>query len=59
MFFVNERWLGGMLTNFELEAMEAEQVLSTYCRERSYQLADEMEKLTKCTGTIEDIKLHF
>ena len=57
MFYVNERWLGGMLTNFktiqsrigrlkEIEAMEADgtfDVLDVYKRQKYYRIPMEPE----------------
>ena len=66
MYFVNERWLGGMLTNFqtiqkrvnrlkELEAMEAEGVFEVLTKKEVQGLKQEMEKLEKYLGGIKDM----
>ena len=65
MFFVNERWLGGMLTNFKtiqtriarlrkLEAMEADGTFDLLPKKEVIGLKHEMEKLTKYLGGIKD-----
>ena len=67
MFFVNERWLGGMLTNFKtiqtriarlrkLEAMEADGTFDLLPKKEVISLKHEMEKLTKYLGGIKDMK---
>ena len=67
MFFVNERWLGGMLTNFqtiqkrvdrlrELERMEAEGVFEVLTKKEVSALRHEMEKLERFLGGIKDMK---
>ena len=67
MFFVNERWLGGMLTNFKtiqtriarlrkLEAMEADGTFDLLPKKEVIGLRHEMEKLTKYLGGIKDMK---
>lgn len=67
MFFVNERWLGGMLTNFKtiqtriarlrkLEAMEADGTFDLLPKKEVIGLKHEMEKLTKYLGGIKDMK---
>ncbi len=66
MYFVNERWLGGMLTNFqtiqkrvnrlkELETMEAEGVFEVLTKKEVQGLKHEMEKLEKYLGGIKDM----
>ena len=66
MYFVNERWLGGMLTNFqtiqkrvnrlkELESMEAEGVFEVLTKKEVQGLKHEMEKLEKYLGGIKDM----
>ena len=66
MYFVSERWLGGMLTNFqtiqkrvnrlkELEAMEAEGVFEVLTKKEVQGLKHEMEKLEKYLGGIKDM----
>jgi len=65
-FFVNERWLGGMLTNFqtiqkrirrlkELEAMEADQTFEVLPKKEVMQLRHEMERLEKYLGGIKEM----
>ena len=67
MFYVNERWLGGMLTNFKtiqtrinrlrkLEAMEADGTFDVLPKKEVIGLRHEMEKLTKYLGGIKDMK---
>lgn len=67
MYFVNERWLGGMLTNFqtiqkrvnrlrELERMEAEGVFEILPKKEVAQLRHEMEKLERFLGGIKNMK---
>ncbi|WP_288304703.1 30S ribosomal protein S2 [uncultured Phascolarctobacterium sp.] len=67
MFYVNERWLGGMLTNFKtiqtrinrlrkLEAMEADGTFDVLLKKEVIGLRLEMEKLTKYLGGIKDMK---
>lgn len=67
MFYVNERWLGGMLTNFrtiqtrvarlkELEAMFAEGTTSQYTKKEVILMRRELEKLEKNLGGIKDMK---
>ena len=64
---VNERWLGGMLTNFKtiqtriarlrkLEAMEADGTFDLLPKKEVIGLKHEMEKLTKYLGGIKDMK---
>ncbi|MBP8742468.1 MAG: 30S ribosomal protein S2, partial [Acidaminococcaceae bacterium] len=63
MFFVNERWLGGMMTNFKtiqarisrlrkLEEMEANGTFELLPKKEVLGLRHEMEKLTKYLGGI-------
>jgi len=63
MFYVNERWLGGMLTNFqtiqkrikrlkELEAMEEDGTFEVLTKKEVIALRHEMEKLQKFLGGI-------
>ena len=63
MFFVNERWLGGMLTNFqtiqqrikrlrELESMEEKGMFEVLPKKEVLGLKHEKEKLTKFLGGI-------
>ncbi|MGC7870527.1 30S ribosomal protein S2 [Desulfosporosinus sp. SYSU MS00001] len=67
MFFVNERWLGGMLTNFqtiqkrvdrlrELERMETEGVFEVLTKKEVSALRHEMEKLERFLGGIKNMK---
>ena len=67
MFFVNERWLGGMMTNFKtiqarisrlrkLEEMEANGTFELLPKKEVLGLRHEMEKLTKYLGGIKDMK---
>ena len=67
MFYVNQRWLGGMLTNFKtiqtriarlrkLEAMEADGTFDLLPKKEVISLKHEMEKLTKYLGGIKDMK---
>ena len=66
MYFVNERWLGGMMTNFktirrrvdrlkELEAMEEDGTFEVLTKKEVQQLRHEMEKLEKYLGGIKDM----
>ncbi|MDD2234049.1 MAG: 30S ribosomal protein S2 [Desulfitobacteriaceae bacterium] len=67
MFYVNERWLGGMLTNFqtirkridrlwELEKMETEGVFEVLPKKEVAALRHEMEKLERFLGGIKNMK---
>ncbi len=67
MYFVNERWLGGMLTNFqtiqkrvhrlhELEKMEAEGVFEVLPKKEVAALRHEMGKLERFLGGIKNMK---
>ena len=68
MFYVNNRWLGGMLTNFrtirsrierlnQIDDMEAERRSSTCCpRRKSSSCCHEREKLEKNLGGIREMK---
>ena len=67
MYYVNERWLGGMLTNFktiqsriarlkQIEAMEADGTFDVLPKKEVIGLRLEMEKLTKYLGGIKDMK---
>lgn len=67
MFFVNQRWLGGMLTNFqtirrridrlhELEKMEANGTLEVLPKKEVAELMHEKEKLNKFLGGIKDMR---
>ena len=66
MYFVNERWLGGMLTNHqtiqtrikklrELERMEEEGVFNVLPKKEVIKLNAEKEKLEKYLGGIKDM----
>lgn len=67
MFYVNERWLGGMLTNFktiqlrikrlkDLEKMEEEGGFDVLPKKEVIGLRREMAKLNKSLGGIKDMK---
>ena len=67
MYYVNERWLGGMMTNFqtiqkrvsrlrELEKMEAEGVFEVLPKKEVAALRHEMEKLERFLGGIKTMK---
>jgi len=67
MYYVNERWLGGMLTNFktiqsrvqrlkELERMQAEGTFEVLPKKEVAQLTHEMEKLQRNLGGIKEMK---
>ncbi|MDF9407268.1 MAG: 30S ribosomal protein S2 [Pelotomaculum sp. PtaB.Bin013] len=67
MFYVNQRWLGGMLTNFqtirrridrlhELENKEANGTLEVLPKKEVAQLMHEKEKLQKFLGGIKDMR---
>ncbi len=67
MPYVNQRWLGGMLTNFktvcqsikrlkELEEQENEGVLDRLSKKEALTLRREMEKLEKNLGGIKDME---
>jgi len=67
MYFVNERWLGGMLTNFQtiqkrvdrlrvLEGMEAEGVFDVLTKKEVSALRHEMDKLERFLGGIKNMK---
>ena len=66
MFFVNERWLGGMLTNFQtiqrrvsrlrqLEEMDANDGFAGLHKKEVLQLRHEMERLQKFLGGIKSM----
>ena len=66
MFYVDQRWLGGMLTNFEtirarverlkkLEAMETDGTFDMLPKKEVIQLKKEMEKLEKNLGGIKEM----
>ncbi len=67
MFYVNQRWLGGMLTNFqtirrridrlhELEQMEGQGKLNLLPKKEVAELMHEKERLTKFLGGIKDMR---
>lgn len=67
MFYVNERWLGGMMTNFatirksinrlkELEAMEEDGTFEVLSKKEVLALKREQEKLEKSLGGIKDME---
>ena len=67
MFYVNERWLGGMLTNFktiqsriarlkEIETMEADGTFDVLPKKEVIALKKELEKLQKNLGGIKEMK---
>ncbi|MCL1998078.1 MAG: 30S ribosomal protein S2 [Turicibacter sp.] len=67
MFYVNERWLGGMLTNFktiqsrvqrlkDLERMQEEGTFEILPKKEVAQLMHEMEKLSRNLGGIKEMK---
>ena len=66
MFYVNERWLGGMMTNFqtirkriarlkELETMEEDGTFDVLTKKEVLQLRHEMGKLEKYLGGIKEM----
>ena len=67
MYFVNERWLGGMLTNFktiqsriarlkEIEAMSEDGTFDVLPKKEVIELKKEWDKLEKNLGGIKDMK---
>ena len=67
MYFVNQRWLGGMLTNFktiqgriarlrQIEKMEADGDFELLPKKEVIQLRAELEKLEKNLGGIKEMK---
>ncbi|MBE3587077.1 MAG: 30S ribosomal protein S2 [Thermoanaerobacteraceae bacterium] len=67
MFYVNQRWLGGMLTNFqtirrridrlhELERMEANGTMDVLPKKEVAELLHEKERLQKFLGGIKDMR---
>jgi small subunit ribosomal protein S2 len=67
MFYVNQRWLGGMLTNFqtirkridrlhELERMEEEGTMSLLPKKEVAELLHEKDRLHKFLGGIKEMK---
>lgn len=66
-FFINQRWLGGLLTNFatirrrvtrmtELQAMEADGSINKYPKKEVIQLRKEREKLEKYLSGIKEMR---
>ncbi len=67
MYYVNERWLGGMLTNFktiqsriarlkEIEQMQEDRTFDVLPKKEVIQLKKELDKLQKNLGGIKDMK---
>ena len=67
MFYVNERWLGGMLTNFktiqsrirrlkEIEAMQEDGTFDVLPKKEVIELKKELSKLQKNLGGIKEMK---
>lgn len=67
MYYVNQRWLGGMLTNYqtikkrihrlrELEKMEEDGTFDLLPKKEVIQLRHEMDRLEKFLGGIKDMK---
>ena len=67
MYYVNQRWLGGMLTNFktiqsriarlkEIEAMEADGTFDVLPKKEVIELKKELAKLQKNIGGIKEMK---
>lgn len=67
MFYVNQRWLGGMLTNFstiksrigrlkEIERMEEEGILEVLPKKEVLEIKKEQEKLERNLGGIKEMK---
>lgn len=67
MYFVNERWLGGMLTNFttirrrvarlkQLEKMEEDGTLEVLPKKEVLELMKERERLTRFLGGIKEME---
>ena len=67
MYYVNERWLGGMMTDFqtiqkrinrlkELETMEEDGTFEVLTKKEVISLRHEMDKLEKFLGGIKDMK---
>ena len=67
MFFVNERWLGGMLTNYktisgrinrlrEIRAMETDGTFEALTKKEVLKLRAQADKLEKFLGGIKDMK---
>ena len=67
MFYVNQRWLGGMLTNYktisgrirrlnEIKAMEEDGTFEKLTKKEVMKLRHELEKLERFLGGIKDMK---
>ena len=67
MYFVNERWLGGMLTNHrtiskrierleEIRAMQEDGTINKYAKKEALKMIAEADKLEKYLGGIKDMK---
>jgi small subunit ribosomal protein S2 len=67
MFYVNERWLGGMLTNYktisarikrlnDIKAMETDGTFDALTKKEVIKLRGELERLEKFLGGIKDMK---
>ncbi|MBR2705997.1 MAG: 30S ribosomal protein S2 [Mogibacterium sp.] len=67
MYFVNERWLGGMLTNHktiskridrleEIREMQADGTINKYAKKEALKMMAEADKLEKYLGGIKDMK---
>ena len=67
MYFVNERWLGGMLTNHrtiskrierleEIRAMQEDSTINKYAKKEALKMIAEADKLEKYLGGIKDMK---
>lgn len=67
MFFINHRWLGGMLTNFQtiknsvdrmknIEAMVEDGSISKYKKKEALKMEKELTKLRRTLGGIKDMK---
>lgn len=66
-FYINQRWLGGILTNFrtiqkrikrlhDIEAMEADGSINKYPKKEVVQIRKEAERLEKFLGGIKEMK---
>jgi small subunit ribosomal protein S2 len=67
MFFVNHRWLGGMLTNFQtikhsvdrmknIEAMVEDGTIAKYKKKEALGMEKDLKKLTRTLGGIKEMK---
>ena len=67
MYFVNERWLGGMLTNHktiskridrleEIREVQADGTINKYAKKEALKMMAEADKLEKYLGGIKDMK---